>query len=67
MTNYIELIIIVPTIVLLAFVDYNMQKFTSKKVFYGVNIPEKYRDFEELKQIDKSYKRGKCRGLLFWS
>lgn len=58
MTNYIELIIIVPTIVLLAFVDYNMQKFTSKKVFYGVNIPEKYRDFEELKQIDKSYKRG---------
>lgn len=58
MTNYIELIIMVPTIVLLAFVDYNMQKFTSKKVFYGVNIPEKYRDFEELKQIDKSYKRG---------
>lgn len=58
MTNYIELIIIVPTIVLLAFVDYNMQKFTSKKVFYGVNIPERYRDFEELKQIDKSYKRG---------
>lgn len=58
MTNYIELIIMIPTIVLLAFVDYNMQKFTSKKVFYGVNIPEKYRDFEELKQIDKSYKRG---------
>lgn len=58
MTNYIELIIMVPTIVLLAFVDYNMQKFTSKKVFYGVNVPEKYRDFEELKQIDKSYKRG---------
>ena len=58
MTNYnIELMIMVPIIILLAVVDYNMQKFTSKKVFYGVNIPEKYRDFEELKHIDKSYKR----------
>lgn len=58
MTNYnIELIVMVPVIVLLAVLDYNMQKFTSKKVFYGVNIPEKYRGFEELKQIDKNYKR----------
>ena len=59
MTNYnIELMVMVPIIILLAIVDYNMQKFTSKKVFYGVNIPEKYRNFEELKHIDKSYKRG---------
>ena len=59
MTNYnIELMIMVPIIILLAVVDYNMQEFTSKKVFYGVNIPEKYRNFEELKHIDKSYKRG---------
>ena len=59
MTNYnIELMVMVPIIILLAIVDYNMQKFTSNKVFYGVNIPEKYRNFEELKHIDKSYKRG---------
>lgn len=59
MTNYnIELMVMVPIIILLAVVDYNMQKFTSKKIFYGVNIPEKYINFEELKQIDKSYKRG---------
>lgn len=58
MTNYnIELIVMVPIIILLAVVDYNMQKFTNNKVFYGVNIPEKYRDFEELKHIDKSYKK----------
>ena len=59
MTNYnIELMVMVSIIILLAIIDYNMQKFTSKKVFYGVNIPEKYRNFEELKHIDKSYKRG---------
>lgn len=59
MTNYnVELMVMLPIIILIAVLDYNMQKFTNKKVFYGVNIPEKYRDFEELKQIDKNYKRG---------
>lgn len=58
MTNSILILfIMIPTILIVSISYYYMQNFSNKNVFYGVNIPLKYRKSEELIELDKNYKK----------
>ncbi|WP_300283067.1 DUF5808 domain-containing protein [Peptacetobacter sp.] len=58
MTNFLLVIIILLfSMIIMSVSFYYMQNFSNKNIFYGVNIPKKYRDYDELKKSDKYYKK----------
>ena len=47
------LIILIATLI-----DYNIQKLIGNKIFYGILIPDELKENDNLKSIDKKYKKG---------
>ncbi|RDY24626.1 hypothetical protein CHF27_000040 [Romboutsia maritimum] len=64
MSKTASLLLLLPNLIIIYLLFYNMQFFTGKKQFYGVSIKKDYIDIKEFKNLDKRFKSLNTLGFI---